>query len=140
MADWLLVSCNLAIGVRGAASCLEGTAPLERNRADMNQTGRWKCHLVRPPGLSPDGAIIPRLFSRSGKDGTLRRALCSPRLSGMTKLGRSGQMSMWSQTNNYFARSLPRDKDWFVTEDCSCHAVAVTYHSVHDSQLAFPVS
>ena len=34
-----------------------------------------KCHLVRPPGLSPDGAIIPRLYSRSGKDGTLRRAV-----------------------------------------------------------------
>jgi hypothetical protein len=28
------------------------------------------CHHFRPPGFSPDGAIIPRLLRRSGKDGT----------------------------------------------------------------------
>jgi hypothetical protein len=33
-----------------------------------------ECHLFRPPGFSPDGAIIPRLLRRSGKGGTLQTA------------------------------------------------------------------
>ena len=46
------------------------TEPTQRS----SKSSARRCHLFRPPGLSPDGAIIPRLLRRSGKDGTLQTA------------------------------------------------------------------
>jgi hypothetical protein len=68
------------LGPEGSGD-VRGTQPKRHGKIHHQE----KCHLVRPPGLSPDGAIIPRLFSRSGKDGTLAGRALFTQISGPLK-------------------------------------------------------
>ena len=122
------------------ASDLKGAATFGQRQPKLN----GKIHHQKNATLSaPPDSHRTGLSSRGYLAGAEKMALCgvpfcSPRISGAITVSRSGQMSMWSR-QTIVSQALSCVAGSEPSNDCSCHAVAATYHSVHDSELAFPV-